>query len=237
MPIDDDSYPGVIDGAPAAISANLRLEHAASATHDMRYTIAIALRDAGERGLGTEVEVAELAVIEQALLTRANALGLLYAGRLCARGVWEITFYGPRGRLEALRVRALERAGDRRVAAIMNPEPAWTYYRELLLPDARQRQWLHDRRMVELLLDRGDPLATPRRVDHHLELPDAAACDAFVVEVARAGFAGEIHGLAVVVHRVDRVELDHIHEVAMLLVAAAAPLGGRYDRWESCAIG
>jgi Family of unknown function (DUF695)/Regulator of ribonuclease activity B len=226
-----DFYPCLVDGEPASIYVNLRFETTPPADHDTRYTIAIMMRERGEHGIGTEEEAAALNLVEEALMARAYALGVTYVGRLRTRGLWEITFYGPRGHLAPLRILATERVGDRRVAAIMNPEPAWTYYRELLLPDAERRQWMDDRRMVQILREHGDRLTTPRRVDHHLVFATIAARDAFVGALP-AGFAvGVIDDLAVQVHRVDPIELDHIHDVVMLLVDAATPLGGRYKRW------
>jgi hypothetical protein len=148
---DLDFYPCLVDGAHASIYVNLRFENAPPANHDTRYTIAILMREPGEHGIGTDAEATALDLVEEALMARAHALGVTYVGRLRTRGVWEITFYGPRGHLAALRTMATERAGDRRVAAIMNPEPGWTYYRELLLPDAERRQWMDDRRMVQIL--------------------------------------------------------------------------------------
>ena len=229
---DDDClefYPCLVDGEPASIYVNLRFEHAPPADHDTRYTVAILMRERGEHGIGTEAEAAALDLVEEALMARAHGLGVTYVGRLRARGVWEVTFYGPRGHLAPLRTLATERAGDRRVAAIMNPEPAWTYYRELLLPDAERRQWMDDRRIVQILREHGDRLATPRRVDHLLTFPTATARDAFVAAIA--GFVVESEGLAVRVHRTDPVELDHIHDVVMTLVDAATRVGGRYERW------
>jgi hypothetical protein len=226
---DLDFYPCLVDGAPATIYVNLRFENAPPAHHDTRYTIAIAMRDRGEHGIGTADEAAALNLVEEALMVRANALGVTYVGRLRSRGIWETTFYGRRGHLAPLRALATERAGDRQVAAIMNPEPAWTYYRELLLPDAERRQWMDDRRMVQIMREQGDRLSTPRRVDHRLTLPDAAARDAFLAAVVSAGFMPSEPGC----HRVDPIELDHIHDVVMIIVDAATPLGGRYERWEA----
>jgi Regulator of ribonuclease activity B/Family of unknown function (DUF695) len=233
---DDDDlafYPCLVDNAPASIYVNLRFENTPPAGHDTRYTVAIAMRERGEHGIGTEAEGAALNLVEEALMARAYALGITYVGRLRTRGIWEITFYGPRGHLAPLRTLATERAGDRRVAAIMNPEPGWDYYRELLLPDAERRQWMDDRRVVQILREQGDRLATPRRVDHHLAFPTAAARDTFAVTARAAGFVVEDPGdaLDVRVHRVDPIELDHIHDVVMTLVDAATPLGGRYERW------
>jgi hypothetical protein len=226
-------YPCVVDGAPASIYVNLRFENAPPAGHDTRYTVAILMREHGEHGIGTADEAAALNVVEEALMVRAYALGVTYVGRLRTRGVWETTFYGPRGHLAALRTLALERAGDRRVAAIMNPEPAWTYYRELLLPDAERRQWMDDRRMVQILSEQGDRLSAPRRVDHQLTFPTSAARDTFVVAAVAAGFTVDETDdpRRARVHREDPIELDHLHDVVMTLVDAATPLGGRYDRW------
>jgi hypothetical protein len=228
---DFDFYPCLVDGVAASIYVNLKFEHAPPKAHDTRYTIAIVMRDAGEHGIGTAGEAAALNLVEEALMARAFVLGVAYVGRLRCRGVWEVTFYGPRGHLTPLRTLALERAGDRRVAAITSPEPGWTYYRELLLPDAERRQWMDDRRMVQILREQGDQLSTPRRVDHRLAFSDADARDTFVAAAVAAGFGVDTDELVVHVHRVDAIELDHIHDVVMTLVEAATPLGGRYERW------
>jgi hypothetical protein len=230
---DLDVYPCLVDDAPASIYVNRKFEHAPPATHDTRYTIAILMREAGEDGIGTAAETAALDLVEEDLMVCAYTLGLLYVGRLRTRGTWEITFYGPRGRLDPLRRRAADGALDRRVAAMMKPEPAWTYYRELLLPDAERRQWMDDRRMVRSLREQGDRLSAPRRVDHRLVFPDAAARDAFLVPAVAAGFTVDHDELSVRAHRLDPIELDHIHGVVMILVDAATPLGGRYERWEA----
>jgi hypothetical protein len=230
---DFDFYPCLVDGAPASIYVNMRYESAPPATHDTRYTIAVLMREPGEHGIGTADEAAALNLVEEALMARAFVQGLTYVGRLRSKGVWEVTFYGPRGHLPPLRALATERAGDRRVAAIMNPEADWTYYRELLLPDAERRQWMDDRRMVQILGEQGDHPATPRRVDHRLAFPDTDARDKFLGAAIAAGFTVDTDELVVRAHRMDPIELDHIHDVVMTLVDAATPLGGRYERWEA----
>jgi hypothetical protein len=234
---DDDLefYPCLVDGAHASIYVNLRFESSPPADHDTRYTIAILMRERGEHGIGTEGEAIALNLVEEALMARAHVLGVTYVGRLRTSGVWEVTFYGARGHLAALRTLATERAGDRRVAAIMTPDPAWTYYRELLLPDAERRQWMDDRRIVQILQEQGDRLSTPRRVDHHLVFTTAATRDTFIAAALAAGFLVDDarEGLDLRVHRVDPIELDHIHDVVMTLVDAATQVGGRYVRWEA----
>lgn len=233
-----DFYPCLVDGEPASIYVNLRFEHERSDA-DTRYWIAVAMRDAGPYGIGTADEAAALDAVELAAIARARELGLVYVGRLRTHGVWEVTFYGPAGHVEALRDAASTRADARRVEAGSQHDPAWSYYRELLLPDRERRQWMDDRRMVQVLAEQGDDPRRPRRVDHALRFASARARDAFVATAARAGFtldrASEVDEpelpFAAHVFRTDAVELDHIHEVVMTLVDAAEPHGGRYAGW------
>ena len=74
----EDDYPCVVDGAPASIGVNLRFEHAPPATHDTRYTLAILMRDGGDRGIGTEAEAAALDLVEEALMRQhRRAFGIV----------------------------------------------------------------------------------------------------------------------------------------------------------------
>lgn len=231
-------YPCLVGDAPASIYVNLRFEHAPK-HGSTRYTIAVAMRDRGEHGIGTADEAAALDLVEQAIITRAAELSITYVGRLRTRGIWETVLYGAEGHLETLRTVAVDRAGARRIDARSAGDPTWSYYRELL-PDAERRQWMDDRRLVQILAEQGDRLATPRRVDHQLAFPTTAARQAFIDGATAAGFtldrSSESDGdlpHRVRVHRIDPIELDHIHKVVMVLVDAAARHQGRYERWEA----
>ncbi len=222
-------YPCLVDGAAASIYVNLRFEQS---TGGHRYTVAIAMREQGEHGIGTAEEAAALDVVEQALIDRGVELSLTYVGRIRTRGIWETVLYGADGQLAALRQVATDRAGDRRIDARSTPDPEWRYYRELLLPDAERRQWTDDRRMVQILAEQGDRLSVPRRVDHRLTFSSVEARAAFLTLAEAAGFTTvETEAPLAHVHRVDPIELDHIHEVVMLLVDAAKD--GSYERWEA----
>ena len=232
MAADDafELYPCLVDGAPASIYVNLAYEHDTPA-HDTRYTIAIALRERGDHGIGTAEEGEAVNRIEEAVIAEAAHHAITYVGRVRNRGVWEIVLYGPPGHVDALHAHATEHAGGRRLDVRAVHDAAWAYYRELLLPDAERRQWIDDRRMVQILGEQGDRHATPRRVDHRIAFATDAARAAFVAAVAPLGF--EADERASTVHRVDPIDLDHIHDVVMSLVDAAAPHGGTYDRWET----
>jgi hypothetical protein len=239
-------YPCVVDGAPASIYLDMRYEHVAPpAGAHTRYSIAVRMRDAGPPGVGTAEEAEALNTAEEALIARAAGLGLVYVGRLRNRGEWDVTFYGPPGREVRLRDAAGTYVDDREVIVHVHDDPQWRYYFELLLPDAERRQWIDDRRVVQVLKEHGDVLGAPRRVDHFASFGSAGARDAFVQAAATAGFAladashdepaerpFDAH-----VYRDDPVELDHIHDVVMILVDAAAEHRGSYDGWEAGIVG
>lgn len=231
-----DFYPCLVDGAPASIYVNLRYEAQTAPDADTHYTVAVPIRDGGTYGIGTAEEGDVLNAWEETLIERVRQKGLVYVGRVRNRGVWEVAFYGPAGQLESVRSGV---SLDDRTSDVRNEyDPDWTYYRELLLPDAERKQWMDDRRLVQILREQGDVLVSPRPVDHFVRFEDAAKRDAFVTAVAAHGFVAQDAEL-VVAHltRDDAIELDHIHDVVMVLVDAATALGGRYERWQSPIVG
>ena len=152
-------YPCLVDDAPASIYVNVLYEHGApDADHDTRYTIAIWLREHGEHGIGTAEEGLAVNQIEEGVIAEARQHAIIYVGRVRTRGIWEIVLYGQPGHADVLRACASERAAGRRVEVRAVDDARWTYYRELLLPDAERRQWIDNRRMVQILSEQGDRL-------------------------------------------------------------------------------
>jgi hypothetical protein len=239
-----DFYPCLIDGAPASIYLNLRFEgEAPPQAADTRYSVTIQMKDRGPHGIGTAEEGEALDASEVSIITRAKEAGLLYVGRARSRGEWEVTFYGPAGKLAALREAAAASAGARTIDVDSEADPTWRYYRELLLPDAERKRWMDDRRMVDILTEQGDDVTRPRRVDHRASFTTEHDRDAFVAAAVREGFTHEPklqlressveRRFSAQVFRDDRIELDHIHDVVMTLVDAAVAQGGQYDCWTS----
>lgn len=236
-----DFYPCLIDGSPASIYVNLRFEHGTPpADMDSRYSVTIEMADRGPHGIGSAAEGEALNTCEESIIARAVANGLAYVGRTRSRGDWEITFYGAAGKTDLLR-EAASCAGSRKTDVLVDYDPAWRYYRELLLPDAERKQWMDDRRLVEILAEQGDDSARPRRVDHRASFATETGRDAFVEAATREGFthvpapqlreSSVERRFAAQVFRDDSTALDHIHDVAMVLADAAVAHGGVYDGW------
>lgn len=233
-----DFYPCMVDDAPASIYVNLRYgAEEPPREADTHYAVVIHMQDLGTHGIGSDAEATTLEPLEGALLERAERLGLVHVGRLRHRGTWELAWYGPAGRRDALGRSSTELVPDRRVTVHADADPAWRYYRELLLPDAERLQWMDDRRLVQILADHGDLLARPRAVDHRVAFQSEGARDAFVTAIASQGF--EVERITTeapyvaTARRVDPIELEHIHEVVMIVVDAAVAHGGHYDGWTS----
>lgn len=240
-----DFYPCHIDDTPASIFLNLWFETNAPVTAvDTLYWLRIQMTDKAEHGMGSAAEAEILLPVEDHFTRRAQASGFVYVGRLRCDGRWQLIFYGPVDRLQALQAlsKGVEGLDGREVETGTKADADWNYYRDFLLPDAERRQWMQDRRIVEVLQGHGDPLRTPRRVDHWIYFPTADSRNAFLGAVVREGFAIEQtdDGDATVdvsfgarVHRIDVVELEHIHEVVMTLFRLAVQHDGDYDGWET----
>lgn len=244
---DWDFYPCTVEGAPASIFLDLGLESRAPLPRaSTLYRIRIHIRETGDHGMGTATEAEVLYGIEDKIIDSAQAIGVSYVGRVRTRGHWELAFYGPAGSDEPLTAVAVSlcRAGGRAVQLVATPDAEWGYYRTFLLPDIERRQWMQDRRVVEGLAENGDSPATPRRVDHWIYFAASRKRNTFITAVALQGFdveerledAGGDRPYGARVHRVDAVELEHIHEVVMMLHELAAEHEGEYDGWETSVV-
>jgi len=233
-----------VEDAPASIFLNLGFEpHVPLGDADTLYVVRIELHDPDEHGMGGAAEAELLRSIEDRITEGAQATGLYYVGRVRSEGVWQLTFYGRTGWSDALLPThtTLELLAGRHVAVRTMPDPDWGYYREFLLPDAERRQWIEDRHVVEALQDRGDTLTLARPVHHWAFFASASARAGFVADAEREGFvvaeqvdtAEGARAFGARLDRVDAVELDHIHDVAMALAALAERHGGAYDGWEA----
>lgn len=239
-----DFYFRGLEGHPASIAVRLSLE--AEAPDPARPTllcVRLRMHQPNEHGLGTSQELGSLSALEDALAAAMRAHGdAVQVGRVTIAGWCDLCFY-------AADERALAPALAEAAAAVpgyelqprVEDDPEWAFYTEFLLPDGRERQWMHDRRVVEQLLEHGDDGAAPRTVDFHVILPSGEARLRFCTAAAELGFAlagaeetrddaGEtLYGARLT--RTDPVTLEHIHEVVCTLGEFAARHGGELEGW------
>lgn len=243
MAADDrwDFYPCHIDNVAASIFLNLRYDDERPPEDATTlYRIRLPMAEPEDHGMGSAAEALAMNALEDDMVQRAEAGGLLYVARIRSRAEWELVFYGPAGCTEAFQS-LRDVFGERRTYADVRSDPTWGFYREFLLPDDERRQWMDDRRVVQALADRGDDHASPRRVDHWARFATAEARDRFVRAAQDVGFAlqraaeieSDTRPFGAQLYRSDPVELEHIHDVVMELVELAAQDDGDYDGWET----
>src|SRR5690606_19606188 len=116
----------------------------------------------------------------------------------------------------------------------------WRLYREFLYPTNRSLQLINNRRVLEALEQRGDPLTESRPVRHFVDFDADAEIEAFRQALAIGGF--EIVGggaieesdrQSIVFERIESVDFLHINDLTMQLLDLANSHGGDYDGWET----
>lgn len=235
-----DFYPCRVDDGPASIFLNLALiTRLEQLDEDTLYAIRVTMVDAAEHDMGGDAEAEVMFPAEDEVVEALQPIGVRFIGRLRNNGGWQMTFMGP----AQLEPQVHELAGAKLTAAgrefslVSDHDPEWRYYSSFLYPDNERMRWIQDRRVVDVLEEHGDPLTLARRVDHWAYFPDQQTRAAFAMAVAPHGFEveelDEAEPSRAHLHRVDSVELDHIHQVTTLLEQLAEEHGGDYDGWET----
>lgn len=232
---DWDFYPCTIDDRPASIFVDLEFARIGPPVGaDTHFIARIAMLDLGPHGMGTLEEADTLYALEEKLEEKLAVHEIALVGRIRTHGVWQMSFYGPASARASFQVEA----PDRVVTIEIVHDPAWTYYEQTLSPSLERRQWILDRRVVEELERRGDPLVVPRIIDHWAYFATAEARDSYLAAAAEDGFvaadadATDDASFVARVAREDRVDLDTIHAAVMVLVEHAVSRRGCYDGWE-----
>jgi hypothetical protein len=230
-------YPCQIDDLPASIVLNLRFEGETPAHATTLYRMRVQMLVPDEHGMGDASESNAINLLEPQLEERGATAGLTYVARIRSHGLWELVWYGPAEQSAVLQSMR-ELITDRRTYLDVRADPGWGFYREFLLPDQERRLWIEDRKLVDLLAEKGDGLTTPRPVRHWLDFTSSTGREAFIAAVRELGFSDEgggdeEHPFAAQIAREDPVELGHIHDVVMELVELADQHGGDYDGWET----
>lgn len=237
-----------IDEAPASVLFDTRWLHAPLPAHATEhYAVALAMAEAGEHGLGTEEEAVRLSAVEAALWACLEAAGMVAVARVRHDGWWVLHAHGPPG--VDLEVLVPEIVGDVPFDLHTAHDPDGAAVREQVLPDVWGQIVAQSLQLVAALVEAGDPLVTPREVEHSVYFRDAGDRDAFAAAAGAAGF--DVHfghwmadaddegddtppeepfsALVVGEHAVDA---ETVTGTARVIFELAGRHGGTYDGWE-----
>ncbi len=245
VPDEWDFYLTRIDDTAASFFLNFWYRsHAPLPGVDTLYRCDLQMLEPGAHGLGEADDAERLQQVEERIAEAAAEHGLYFVGRIRWNGTWLLRLFGPPDLTETLRViaaKAVAGKPSRKFDVDSTTDPEWSHYYDFLCPDDERMQWIEDRHVVESLMEHGDPLTRPRRVDHWIYFEVASKRDAFVRAAANDGYEMEsAHEDATSelkycaqLHRVDSVELEEIHDVVMSLMELAEEHDGEYDGWET----
>lgn len=198
--------------------------------------------DARDDGLSSETEAPMLFKIED----RVNecliaACGAELLGRITGDCRREFYYYAPTPNgFDSAVKSALADFADYRSEWGKQLDPEWRQYQDVLYPFPTQLRHIHNRRVLDQLLEMGDDHTIARIVDHTIYFRSAAERAAYASTAVHLGF-GIQHEFEdaksaerpffLNLTRSDPVTRDHINAVVAELVELAEKFGGDYDGW------
>jgi uncharacterized protein (TIGR01619 family) len=246
---DWDTYVTTLNGkTPVSVMVNLGLASKAP-MHQRSYAIIIRTKLKAPDNLGQPMadETAELDSMENQL-DRALYLhaGSLYVGRFTQRGLREFYFYAldTLDYIEPVAKVMLSHTGYQWLCQA-RPDREWTNYFQVLYPSPRDLEKLQNRRLVDLLRKKGDPLTEARPIDHYFYFKTKSTREGFlhdpqltgfqIVEMPESAGTGEQPYL-LHLKRKDVPDYRFIDKTLLPLWDLARKAGGKYDGWETYAL-
>ena len=224
------TFPGTVDGATALWSVDLGAVEAAPMGHlPVRMDIDVAYVADTD---GLPADGAQVAQAEVEVRAAATVQGGVYVGRVAGNGRCRFTAHLPAEPAAAMTV-----GGSR---ASTEYDPHWAYVRDTLAPDERQFRLLEDLAVVDVLAEHGDPLATPRDVQHLAYFAEHAPAEHAAADLRADGFAASVErddegDFALTAMRADPVAPPTVHELTWGVKETVERHGGTYDGW-NCGI-
>ncbi|MBL4849249.1 MAG: DUF695 domain-containing protein [Planctomycetes bacterium] len=224
------------EGHPAAIMVDVSLcEPDPTRTHSVRVIVHLQEPDY-ESGFPHREESQVLYALEDALTPVLVKAGARLVGRVTTQGVRDFVYYAP-GPISEDRVRDVLAEWPLYSFELKQGEdPEWSFYRDILVPSAREWQSIMNWKVIHNLSEHGDTLEAPREVDHHLDFPTEDALETFLSGLEGFTCAGrepdeEGEGVSVHLTRVHSVDFETVDGVVARLLDQAEQVAGSYSGW------
>lgn len=232
-------------GKPVSTVVDISLAEKAP-MRDKGYAILVlaALSAADADGMPTKQESESLHRMEDLLeRSMAESTGAVYAGRFTQRGVRQFVFYASdtssyRKTVESVFTASPGHAWNARAVA----DTGWSNYFDLLYPPPVELERIRNRRLVDLLGNKGDDLTSPRRVDHFIRFRTKSSRESFLRGLAMEGFeiasmpeadGDGSHPYALRLYRNDTPGYAMVDRVVIPIWEKTQKANGRYEGWET----
>lgn len=237
---DFDAYLTYLDESLASFIVDLAAAaHAPCAPYDHRVQVRVAMQQPREDGLRDRSEADALAQLEDAIVELLeHRCGALFVGHMICEGVLHVVGYADGRRVQdaAVLLEGLD-AGTYEVAWMVEADPRWRMYFELLFPESLDFQLIQNRRQLVQFSSRGDPLSAERQVDHCAsfealdEAEDASEClreEGFRVAAPQASESGQ---WIVEFSRVERLDEGRPDAFCLEIIELLEPFAASYEGW------
>ncbi len=193
-------------------------------------------------GLSDSKEAPILYSIEDALDSRlAETCKAIPCGRITTDGRREFYFYGETkdGFDQAVEA-ALRGFAGYKFDLGERDDPLWEHYFDVLYPSPIDLQRIANMDLLDVLVEKGDVLTAPRKVQHWMYFPSNSSRASFRDAAAGTGFdvASETNadgerpfGISVV--RIQPIDQEAIDDTVIELMELSQRFNGEYDGWES----
>jgi len=234
-----------IEDKPASVFLDLGLNKIRPVkTNPHLLTIEIKMNFPQENGLSSSEESEKLFEIEDILMKRLEStFGAIIAGRVTTHGLRIIYFYLDKENGAGKAVKELMKGfKEYEYTHTVENDKQWIKYEEDLYPAGYEMHSILNRRIVEHLKSKGDPLTEPREVEHYVFFSNEENKNMFLEEAGRFGYKvssetinekNSAHPITIRLTRIEPVRFSDVTENTSLLYDKAEEWGGVYDGWET----
>ena len=240
------SYFCKVNDVLASIFLNLELRKAAPDRNKPNLLwVWVYVKSPREDGLSSRSEFKMLCAIEDQLTKiMTHKFDAVFCGRITTDGRREFYYYAPRSeQLEAAVEDTINQSRGYEFDCGWKPDPNWTQYIEVLYPSEEDRQRIQNRKVLDVLEQKGETLQRPRDVWHWIyfretdreEFRAAVTALQYRVESSPGHNNSEFpNGICIV--RFQSVKPSELDDAVIELFRLAKKHCGDYDGWETQAI-
>lgn len=194
-------------------------------------------------GLSSRQEFDTLCAIEDRLTNMmADRFDAEFCGRITTDGRREFYYYAPRSeQLEHAFREALAQFTGYEFDCGSKHDPNWTQYFDVLYPSEESRQRMENRKVLDVLEQKGDTLERPRDVWHWIYFRTDADREQFLFAVTRLEYRlqskpdrkDKEYPKGICVVRFQSVKSQEIDDAVIELFRLVKAHSGDYDGWET----
>lgn len=235
----------IIDKCPTIISIDLGIRDEIPMKDKAKLLlIIIDLIHAQNNGLPGNEEIYTLREVELELLSELEKnFNIIQVGRFAGLGLREFYYYidSESDKLNETIANVLMQFPDYNYKTKVVDDPQWDFYSKEIYPNEIEYNEMSNEWVLQKLMQDGDTLETPRKVDYCVYFPNTESRLKFESKILEVGFKKEYEYIqeeselkyALVFSRIDSVDRESINKTTLELSHIAKDFEGKFEGWET----